>query len=233
MSFFKLLFAFAPWLSFLVIARGGLFRLKLGLVVALVLSIVMGIARLHRGVILWAGLLFFTFATVAVTLLNNMWTVQYMGVMANGALAASTWLTIALKKPFTLDYAREHTDPSLWDNPFFIRTNVVIASVWGLIFTVNAILAWGKMERFILSELDYEVITYALLIGTVAFTSWYPDHVRRRRELEEQRNSQINCTAPSSPVFAQVSQPDSGVSEEYLQSPPRSSPPRNAVAPGK
>jgi hypothetical protein len=185
MSFFKLLLAFAPWLSFLIIARDSLFRLKLGLVVALVLVVVMGITRLHRGVILWAGLLFFTYATVAVVLLNNTWIARHMGVMANGALAVSTWVTIAVKKPFTLDYAREHTDPSLWDNPLFIRTNVVIASVWGLIFSVNTILAWGKMEHFILSELGYEVILYTLLIGTMAFTTWYPNYVRLRREPEE------------------------------------------------
>ncbi|MGD0400836.1 MAG: hypothetical protein ABSC04_18215 [Syntrophobacteraceae bacterium] len=185
MSFFKMLFAFAPWVSFLIIARDSLFRLKLGLVVALVLVVVMGITRLHRGVILWAGLFFFTYATVAVVLFNNMWIAQHMGVMANGALAVSTWLTIAIRKPFTLDYAREHTDPSLWDHPLFIRTNFVIASVWGLAFSVSAILAWGKIEHFILSELGYEVITYTLLIGTLAFSTWYPNYVRRTRELEE------------------------------------------------
>jgi hypothetical protein len=122
MSFFKLLLTFSTWLSFLFIARGSLVRLKLGLVVALVLSVAMGITRLHRGVILWAGLLFFTYATLAVVLFNDMWTARYMGVMANAALAISTWLTIVLKKPFTQDYAREHTDPSLWGSPLFIRT---------------------------------------------------------------------------------------------------------------
>ncbi len=187
MSFFKMLFAFAPWISFLLIARNSLFRLKLGLVVAFVLVVVMGITRLHRGIILWAGLLFFTYATVAVALLNNMWSAQHMGIMANGALAVSTWLTIVIKKPFTLDYARDHTDPSLWDHPLFIRTNVVIASVWALIFSVTTILAWGKMEHIILSELGYEVFTYTLLIGTVGFTTWYPNYVRRTRELEERR----------------------------------------------
>jgi hypothetical protein len=185
MSFFKLLLAFSPWLSFLFIASGSLVRLKLGLVVALILSVAMGITRLHRGVILWAGLLFFTYATLAVVLFNDMWTARYMGVMANAALAISTWLTIILKKPFTLDYAREHTDPSLWGSPLFIRTNVVITSFWGLIFTVNTILAWGKIEHFILPELGYEIITYTLLIGTVAFTKWYPNRARRRHKLEE------------------------------------------------
>ena len=49
--------AFAPWLAFLIIAQGSLLRLKLGLVVALALSVVMGVTRLHRGIILWVGLL--------------------------------------------------------------------------------------------------------------------------------------------------------------------------------
>jgi hypothetical protein len=189
MSLLKLLLAFAPWLAFLVIARGSMLNLKIGLAVALVLSVVMGVARLHRGVILWASLLFFVYATAAVVVFNDMWTARHMGILANGMLAASTWLTVALKKPFTLDYAREHVDPSLWNTPQFIRTNIVLTSVWGLVFTVNAILAWGKMEHLVLSDLGYELLSYALLIATAVFTNWYPKHVRRKRELEEQRLS--------------------------------------------
>ncbi len=184
MSFFKLLLAFAPWLSFLIIAHDSLFRLKLGLIVALVLSIIMGVARLHRGIILWAGLLFFTSATVAVVLLNNIWTVKYMGILANATLAVSSWMTIALKKPFSLDYAREHTDPSLWDHPIFIRTNVTITSAWALVFTVNAVLAWGKTHHFFLPEWGYEIVTYSFLIGAAAFTTRYPNYVRNRKMSE-------------------------------------------------
>jgi len=182
MSILKLLLAFAPWLSFLFIAQGSLFRLKLGLMVALALSVVMGVAKLHRGVILWVGLLFFTYALAAVMLFEHMWTVQHMGVLANSALAAATWLTIAFKAPFTLDYAREHTDPARWNHPVFIHTNVVISSVWGLVFSLNAGLAYGKMLHFALPEWGYEVVTYAFLLGSVAFTTWYPKHVRHRRE---------------------------------------------------
>ncbi len=102
-----------------------------------------------------------------------------MGVMASGVLAASTWLTLVFKKPFTMDYAREHTDPSLWNSPSFIRTNTILTSVWGIVFTLNTFLAWGKMEHFFFPELNYEIISYTLLIGTVAFTNWYPNYVRR------------------------------------------------------
>jgi hypothetical protein len=182
MAFLKLLLAFLPWLAFLVIAHSSLFRLKLGLAVALLLSVAMGIGKLHRGVILWVGLSFFVFATLAVVAFNDMWTVRHMGILANGTLAASTWLTVVFRRPFTLDYAREHVDPSLWNEPSFIRTNMVITSVWAAVFTANALLAWSKMEHLLLSDLAYEVLSYALLVATAAFTIWYPKQARRQRE---------------------------------------------------
>lgn len=187
MLFLKLIMAFAPWLAFLIIAHGSLFNLKLGLIIALVLSIVMGIARLHRGVILWVGLVFFTSATLAVAVFNNMFAVKYMGILASGTLATSTWLTIAFRKPFTLDYAKEHTDPSLWNSTAFIKTNMVMSSAWALIFTINAILAFGKMESFILPELGYEIISYSLMLGTAAFSSWYPGYIRRKEKVLEKK----------------------------------------------
>ncbi len=62
-AFAKLVLGFAPWVAFLLIAHGSLVRVKLGLAVALVLSVAMGIARLHRGIILWVGLVFFVCAS--------------------------------------------------------------------------------------------------------------------------------------------------------------------------
>ncbi len=181
MPFVKMILVFAPWLAFMVIAQGSLFRLKLGLIIAFTLCVVMGIARIHRGVILWAGLVFFVYATVAVVGYGNSWTIHYMGVLASGFLAASTWIGVLIGKPFTLDYAREQVDQSLWNDPGFIRSNVIITAIWGAAFTINALLAWGKAERLVLPELGYELISYALLIGTVIFTSWYTKLVRAKR----------------------------------------------------
>jgi hypothetical protein len=180
-AFIKLVLSFAPWIAFMVIAQGSFFRLELGLVVALVVSVGMGLARLHRGVILWVGLTFFSYATLAVLVFANMWTVRHMGVLANGALAAGAWLTIALGKPFSLDYAREHTDPALWNDPAFVRSNVIITAAWAATFSVNAGMAWAKMEQIALPDWGYEVLSYLFLLGTAAFTTWYPGYLRRLR----------------------------------------------------
>jgi hypothetical protein len=179
-SFLNLILGFAPWLAFLFIAHGSLFRLKLGLIIALVLSIIMGVTRLHRGVILWVGLLFFSSASLAVIVFNNIWVAKHIGIGASGLLAIATWLTIIFGKPFTIEYAKEQVDPSLWKNPKFIKINMILSSAWGLTFTINAILAWGKMEKFILPELVYEVISHIFLIATTVFTSWYPNYIRKK-----------------------------------------------------
>jgi hypothetical protein len=179
LAFLKLILAFLPWLTFLFVAHGSLFRLELGLGLALAISVVMGVLRLHRGVILWCGLAFFTAAAIAVIGLRDMWTIRHMGILANAALGLSAWATVLLRRPFTLDYARDHMPRALWDDPRFVRTNVLLTSLWAATFSVNAVLAWGKMAEFAASPLAYELLSYALLVGTAAFTVWYPAHLKR------------------------------------------------------
>lgn len=113
----KLVIAFAPWLSFLIISGHSMFRLKLSIIVAICLVVMMGIMKTHRGIILWSGVLFFTYALIAVVIFNHMWSIRHMGILANGALALGTWTSILMKKPFTIDYAKDHVDPAQWDSP--------------------------------------------------------------------------------------------------------------------
>ncbi|MCV7348288.1 hypothetical protein BST42_03085 [Mycolicibacterium rhodesiae] len=179
-SLVKLLVSFAPWIAFLIIARDSMARVEIGLVAALALSVVMAVLKLHRGVIMWVGLVFFTAATVAVLGFHSVWAVRHLGVLANGALALGSWITLAIGKPFTLEYARAHTDPSKWNNPQFIRVNVLLTSVWATVFTVNAVLAWTMMKH-LLTELAGHTASYVTLIGAAVFTSWYPKRVRAKR----------------------------------------------------
>lgn len=184
MSFFKMLFGFAPWISFLIIAQHSIFRLKLGIIVAAILCIVMAVTRLHRGVIMWVGILFFLYAIVSVVFLNNMWAVRYMGVLANGSLAVGVWTGIALKRPFTLEYAREHTDPSLWQQPVFLCTNYRLTTIWAMVFTINAFLAWQRSIQPALPSWAYEFISYSLLVSAMFASTWYPQHLKKRSEAQ-------------------------------------------------
>ena len=181
MSFLKLLFSFAPWIAFLLIARDTLPRVEIGLVAALALSVVMAVLKLHRGIIMWVGLTFFSAATIAVLGFHNMWTVRHLAVMANGALALGSWITLLIGRPFTLEYARAHTDPAKWHDPLFIRVNVLLTTVWAAVFTVNTAVAWAMMKQLMPQWVGH-TISYAALICAAAFTSWYPTIVRRKAQ---------------------------------------------------
>jgi hypothetical protein len=116
-----------------------------------------------------------------VIFMNNMWAVRHMGILANGALAMGTWAGMALKHPFTLEYAREHTDRSLWNDPVFLRTNYFMTAIWGAVFTVNSFLAWQKSFQPAMPGWAYETISYALLVSAMFFSVWYPENLKHRR----------------------------------------------------
>src|SRR5271157_2775413 len=122
MDAIKLMLAFAPWIAFWIISLGhSMLWLKAGICVAALLVVVMGVTRLHRGIILWAGVAFFAFAVIYVAWQENMWVVRHLGFLASGTLFLATFLSMFLGQPFTESYARDHVPKELWDSPSFIR----------------------------------------------------------------------------------------------------------------
>jgi len=176
----KLALSFAPWLALLVLARNNLVHVQAGLLIGATLAIGLAVARVNKGVILWASLAFFAGATVMIVVLNDMWTLRHLGVLGNGTLAIVTWGSVLAGRPFTLEYAKEHADPALWTSPAFLRTNSVIASVWALAFSVNTVLAFGKMEGLLMPPFGYHIASNATLIAAALFTVRYPRSAQRK-----------------------------------------------------
>ena len=146
MDTIKLMLAFSPWIAFWIISSGhSMLRLQVGICVATVLVAVMGLTKLHRGAILWAGVLFFAFALVSVAWLRDMWVIQHLGVLASGTLFVSTLFSVFIGRPFTEDYAREHVPAELWDSPAFIRGCYTVTTAWGFIFLVNTMVNLAKL----------------------------------------------------------------------------------------
>ncbi len=177
MHVLKSLAPWTPWIAFLIIAQGSLGRLRTGLVVALVLGVVLAAVKLFRGVLMWAALLFFAGALIAVFGLHNTWALKHLGVIANVMLATGAWGSLVVRKPFTLDYARPRIDPSKWNDPVFLRVNRMITTAWAVVFTVNAAVAVA-MSRHIVSAPIGLTLTFAGLMCASVFSSWYPRRVR-------------------------------------------------------
>lgn len=164
-----------PWIAYLIIAA---FQREIALVAGLVLVVALALLKLYRGILMWVTLGFFAAATIAVIGLHNAWTAHNLGFLANGALASAAWCGLLVGKPFTMDAARETTDPVHWDHPVFIRINVVISAVWALAFTVNAAAALaltaGKLHGW-----AGIAIPVGSLAGAIVFTARYPKRAVR------------------------------------------------------
>ena len=64
----------------------------------------------------------------------------YGPIVNSLVLAGMAFGTLAMKNPFTYQYAKEDWDKSYWTDPAFIQINEIITGVWGGIFLFNALL---------------------------------------------------------------------------------------------
>ncbi len=156
-------------------------RLQIGICVAAVLVLVMGIMRLHRGLILWAGVVFFAFALVSVAVLQNIWVIQHLGILASGTLFVATMLSILLGQPFTESYARDHVPQELWDSPAFIRSCYTVTGAWGMIFLANAMVNAAKPYCAELGEWFFRGVELSVLVSGVVFTTVYSNLMSKKR----------------------------------------------------
>ncbi|MFE3452642.1 hypothetical protein ACFXJ8_27330 [Nonomuraea sp. NPDC059194] len=179
----------APWIIFSVLVGPG--RFELSVVLALAVSLLLVVAgRVVRPGSSWkllevSDVVFFAALTAvgaAASPGTRRWLETYAGEVSNLALVLIAFGSMAVRMPFTLQYARERVDREHWDSPGFVRANYVITGVWGLAFLVAAIA--GGYGDLVLNDPDNLwtgwIIQIAAIVGAVRFTEWYPNVVRAR-----------------------------------------------------
>lgn len=164
-----------PWLAFWVLLSRG--RLFTAIIVALLAAAVAVVAEKLSGrssKILQTGTLavFVVFAA-AVTFADRAWLGHWIRLMSNGALTVVVLISILIRKPFTLQYARESVPKELWASPEFLHANYVITWVWFAAFVANT--AASGLDHLIpsINVLVNWVISICPLLAAIKFTTWY------------------------------------------------------------
>ncbi|MEU4097699.1 hypothetical protein [Streptomyces sp. NPDC026673] len=136
--------SFLPWIAFAVVATEIDWRY--GALAGLVLSTGLVAAERRAGrpadrmvVELSSGVFFALLATLAFAAPDSPLE-PYSTALSLGWLALTAWGSLAVRRPFTLGIARTMVPSQVWENPVFLRTNVIITAVWAASFTVNAVL---------------------------------------------------------------------------------------------
>jgi hypothetical protein len=176
----RTLLAFAPFLVFVVLER--IIGVSSGLIAAAIVAAIL-VARdvlMHKTIkVLDVGTLIL-FGTLAIysRVAHPAWSVIAVRLRVDLGLLLIVLASIALRKPFTLQYAREEVAPEFWNLPDFVRTNYLITAVWAAAFAVmvaaEAALVYtpGMPQRLGIT------VTVLAIVAAVKFTSWYPDHRR-------------------------------------------------------
>jgi hypothetical protein len=172
---------FAPLIVYGVLAGSSVPGVVFALGAALVVTVVVGFADLRKGRILtWATLLMFGILLFALGVVGVTGILPFMGMLIYAALAAVSFGSILAKIPFTLQYAREMVDRALWENPVFIRVNVLMTGVWSGLFAINLTLSYLTFAHPQTPGGITSSLTYLVLIAGIIFTIWYPGHVQKK-----------------------------------------------------
>jgi hypothetical protein len=94
--------------------------------------------------------------------------------VVDGGLLLIILLSMLVRSPFTLQYAREQVPASVQSSPTFIKTNYILTAVWSL---AMAILVVADLAMHFLPNLPLRleiVVIFAALGGAFWFTKWYP-----------------------------------------------------------
>jgi hypothetical protein len=124
--------------------------------------------------------LLFSGLTLYAVLERAPWSVIGVRLCVDAGLLLIVLVSMAIGRPFTLQYAREQVAPELWNNPEFVRTNYVITAIWALAFLVMVI---AELTLLYVPGMPPRVSIIAVilaLVGAVKFTSWYPERVKAR-----------------------------------------------------
>ncbi|HYB43980.1 MAG TPA: hypothetical protein VEL75_19530 [Candidatus Methylomirabilis sp.] len=177
----SILIALSPFAVFFALMR--LASPITGLLGALVTSSLLCLRMWRRGesvkVLEVGTLVLFALLTAYTLLADPRWTVATVRLAVDAGLLAIVLVSLAIGRPFTLQYARERVPEALWAHPTFMAVNRAITAVWALAFAV-LVAADAAAEYAPGVPLGVDIAaSIAALAGAVWFTSWYPARARR------------------------------------------------------
>ncbi|TJZ50251.1 hypothetical protein FCH28_23405 [Streptomyces piniterrae] len=174
--------SFIPWLAFAGVSAAGW---QWGALAGLALSVAVLVADRAGGLSLdyrvleYGTIVFFAALTVLAFARPDSGLKVYCGALSMGWLAVVSWVSIAVRRPFTMAIARRMTPPEVWRTALFRRINVVLTAAWALSFTLTAI-AQTLISAYGLNPLFSIVIQAAGFVLPMRFTATYPERAKAR-----------------------------------------------------
>jgi hypothetical protein len=178
----SILLGLSPFLTFFVLMR--LVTPVAGLLGALIVSMFLCLHMWWRSesvkILEVGSLILFGLLSAYTVLAVPHWTVAKVRLAVDGGLLAIALISLAIDRPFTLQYAREQVPEQFWGLPLFLRTNRIVTGIWAATFAI-LVAADAAAEYVALIPIWVDVVvSIAVFVGAVVFSRRYPQTVRRR-----------------------------------------------------
>jgi hypothetical protein len=177
-----ILLAFAPFIVFVIAER--LVSVTTGLVAAAVVAalLLLRSAITHKSLkVLELGtLILFGGLAIYAKLAHPAWSIIAVRLRVDAGLLLVVLLSLAMRRPFTLQYAREQVSPDIWNSPGFIRTNYIITAVWAAAFAIMVIAEAAILYVPALPPRVGIIATILAIYGAFRFTDSYPKSLQKR-----------------------------------------------------
>jgi phytoene dehydrogenase-like protein/intracellular septation protein A len=179
---FQVFVGFIPWIIYWSFSGPGLWTVAIlgGLVAAMGLVSWRWLKRRDVKTMEVVTLGYFIVHAILTLALGSSFLKTYGPIVNSLVLAGMAFGTLAVKNPFTYQYAKEDWDKSYWNDPAFIRINMIITSVWAGIFTLNTLLGVLAVI-FPARELLLAVIVPNVgVVAGIIFSNRFPHYASRK-----------------------------------------------------
>jgi hypothetical protein len=109
------------------------------------------------------------------------WSIVGVRLRVDLGLLLIVLISMALRRPFTLQYARERVPAELWSSPRFVRTNYVITAAWALAFMILVIADLALLYVPAMPPRVGIIATVIALVAAFKFTGWYPERAKTNK----------------------------------------------------
>lgn len=164
----ELLLGFSPFIVFALIAThlSPSVGLAVGAIIAIAL-VVRTYLRLQAFRILEVGAAMLMTVLAVFTLSSGTEpSILTVRLLVDSGMLVIVLLSLVLRMPFTIQYARETVDPEYWNTPAFVGRNYQITGVWAGIFAfLVCVEAAMLFNPSIPQHLGFAAIIVALILG--------------------------------------------------------------------
>lgn len=135
----QIVISFAPWIVYGIL--DGTSGWRVALVAGLVTSLATLALKVRRhepaDVLSLGGVAFFALMLLASPLMAGTGLEAWTQTVSHGWIAAIMWLSIAVRRPFTLVFSTSEAPAEMLGTPEFLRFNDIITAMWAISFTLG------------------------------------------------------------------------------------------------